>query len=340
MNKSRTARSSLDIAVIGAGAWGTALAAMAARQEQTVCLWAFEHDVAEAINRHHENHLFLPGMILPAALHATADPRQIAGAALILLAVPAQHMRTVLRHMYVHLSAKVPLVICAKGIEQQSGALMSEVVSEIAPGHPIAILSGPSFAREVALGLPTALTLATQDKEAEEVILRMLGTPTFRLYASDDVIGAQIGGAIKNILAIACGIVDGKKLGENARAAVITRGFAEMTRLGLAMGARTETLTGLSGLGDLVLTCTSRSSRNMALGAALGEGQSLAQLSAQRLSVAEGVFSAAAVVLLAERHKVEMPIAHAVAEIVAGRLAVDEAIAGLLSRPRRRENDF
>tara|TARA_R110000824_G_scaffold398148_2_gene601900 strand:+ start:20793 stop:21797 length:1005 start_codon:yes stop_codon:yes gene_type:complete len=327
-----------NIAVIGAGAWGTALAQVAARAGCRVTLWAREAEVAEAINRRHVNALFLPGIPLEATIRATTEMAEAATAEALLMVTPAQHMRRVLTELAPVVAAGTPVVLCAKGIEQETGKLLTEVLAETVPQAQAAVLSGPSFAAEVARGLPTAVTLACADETTGEALAHAIGLPTFRPYYSADLTGAEIGGAVKNVLAIACGIVEGKKFGESARAALTTRGFAELTRLGLALGARAETLTGLSGLGDLILTCNSVKSRNMSLGMALGEGKTLDEIMGARNSVSEGVHSAAAVVALAARHKVEMPIAEAVAAIVAGKAGVDEAIAALLARPIGREN--
>ena len=327
-----------NIAVIGAGAGGTALAQVAARAGCRVTLWAREAEVAEAINRRHVNALFLPGIPLEATIRATTEMAEAATAEALLMVTPAQHMRRVLTELAPVVAAGTPVVLCAKGIEQETGKLLTEVLAETVPQAQAAVLSGPSFAAEVARGLPTAVTLACADETTGEALAHAIGLPTFRPYYSADLTGAEIGGAVKNVLAIACGIVEGKKFGESARAALTTRGFAELTRLGLALGARAETLTGLSGLGDLILTCNSVKSRNMSLGMALGEGKTLDEIMGARNSVSEGVHSAAAVVALAARHKVEMPIAEAVAAIVAGKAGVDEAIAALLARPIGREN--
>ena len=325
------------IAVIGAGAWGTALAQVCAMAGRRVTLWAFEAEVAEAINARHENPLFLPGAALSPAIVAVNDLAALGEADAYLAVSPAQHARQSLRAFAPHAVAGRPLVMCAKGIEQGTLALMTEVAAEEAPNQPLAVLSGPGFAKDVVKGLPTAITLAAKDPAVGQALMAAIGLPTFRPYLTDDLIGAEIGGAVKNVIAIACGVVEGRGFGDSARAALITRGFAEMGRLGAALGARQETLNGLCGLGDLVLTCSSRASRNMALGFALGEGQSAAEALSGRLSVAEGAASAPAVVALAQKHGVEMPICAAVAEILAGRASVDAAIMALLARPFRTE---
>ena len=325
------------VGIIGAGAWGTALAQMLRRAGRDVAIWAREPEVADAINRDHVNPLFLPGIALDPGIRASRDLGSVVrDAEIVLLAVPAQYLRATCRELA---SLTVPLVLCAKGIETGTGALMSEIASETVPGAPLALLSGPSFAAEVARGLPTAVTLATQDKALGPKLAASLGSRAFRPYLSNDVIGAEIGGAIKNVLAIACGIVEGRRLGDNARAALITRGLAEMTRLAIAKGGRAETLMGLSGLGDLALTCTATQSRNYSLGVALGDGQPLADILASRRSVAEGVESAAAASALASRLRVEMPIVSAVDAILHRAAPIDDVVAALLSRPLRSETE-
>jgi len=326
------------IGIIGGGAWGSALALTARRAGRDVVLWAREPDVAAAINRDHANPLFLPGVTLDPAIGATTELGQAVRAAdALLLVAPAQHLRALAAALAPLLPAGMPVVICAKGIEERTGALMSEVVAATLPQAPLALLSGPTFASEVAAGLPTAVTLACADAALGRRVIAALGTRSFRPYLAADVIGAEIGGAVKNVLAIACGIVMGRKLGDNARAALITRGLAEMVRLALAKGGKPETLMGLSGLGDLVLTCTSLTSRNHSLGVALGEGKALAEILAGRRSIAEGVSSAAAAAALARRLGVDMPITAAVDAILHHGAAIDAAIEGLLARPFRSE---
>jgi glycerol-3-phosphate dehydrogenase (NAD(P)+) len=327
-----------SVSVLGAGAWGTALAQVAAAAGREVTLWAREREVVEGVNGAHENPLFLPGITLNAAVAATGDIEQAAQAELILAVPPAQHMRAVLRSLRPHLKPGAALVLCAKGVERGSLTLMTDVLAEEIPEVVPAVLSGPGFAKDVARGLPTATTIASPDRELAQRVVATIGLPTFRPYVADDLIGAEIGGAVKNVIAIACGVAEGRKLGDGARAALITRGFAELTRLGLAMGAKAETLSGLCGLGDLVLTCASLTSRNTSLGAALGEGRKLADILAERRSVAEGMESAPAVVALAAKYQVEMPICAAVDAIVGERISIDEAITALLSRPFRAEN--
>ncbi|MBK3735017.1 NAD(P)H-dependent glycerol-3-phosphate dehydrogenase [Azospirillum brasilense] len=326
------------IGVIGGGAWGTALALAALRAGREALLWAREPAVVESVNAARENRDYLPGVSLPAALRATGDLAGVAACDAILLVTPAQHLRSACAGLAGHLRPGTPLVICAKGIELDSHALMSEAAAAALPaGTPLAVLSGPTFAAEVARGLPTAVTLACADAALGARLVEALGSRTFRPYLSDDVVGSQIGGAVKNVLAIACGVVEGRKLGDNARAALITRGLAEITRLALALGGRPETLMGLSGLGDLTLTCSSLQSRNMSLGAALGAGRTLAEVLAERRSVAEGVYTAAAVVGLAGRKGVDMPLCAAVDAILNRGAGLDATIDGLLSRPFRGE---
>ncbi len=320
------------IGVIGGGAWGTALAALSAEQGDTI-LWARNADVVRSINNTHGNPLYLPDVKLPTNLRATGDLGDLKDCDALVLAVPAQTLRQFAEQIRSSLPIAAPIVIAAKGIEISTGLLPSDVLTELLPGRPLAILSGPNFATEVARGLPSASTLACADEALGAALVPRLGRPTFRPYLSDDVIGAQIGGAVKNVLAIACGIVIGRKLGDNARAALITRGLAEMSRLGLALGAKRETLMGLSGLGDLVLTCSGMQSRNLSLGIALGAGQSLEQIMGARRTVAEGVHTARAIEALAGKHGVEMPICAAVDAVLHKDAGIDDMLAALLARP-------
>jgi len=326
------------VGVIGGGAWGTALAQVCARAGRDVILWAREPEVVASINATHENATFLKGVPLDAAIRATADLADLAQADLILAVPPAQHMRSTLTAFAPHARDGLPILLCSKGIEQGSLKLMIEVLAETIPQAQAAVLSGPSFAGEVARGLPTAVTLACPETGCAEDLAEAIATPTFRPYFATDMIGAEAGGAVKNVLAIACGIVEGRGLGRSAHAALITRGFSELTRLAVALGGEAETVAGLCGLGDLVLTCSSPQSRNMSVGLALGGGQTLEEALAGKLSVAEGVASAPAVRELARRLGVETPICEAVAAILAGEVGVDDAIRGLLSRPLREEN--
>ncbi|MGA0603477.1 NAD(P)H-dependent glycerol-3-phosphate dehydrogenase [Caulobacter sp. KR2-114] len=325
------------VGVIGGGAWGTALAQVCARAGMGVTLWAREAEVAESIRQDQENRLFLPGVALDASIAATTELADLATRDLILAVAPAQHMRATLAEFAPAAPSGLPVVLCAKGVEQGTLKLMNEVLAETLPTARAAVLSGPSFAAEVARGLPTAVTLAAEDLELAQDIAAALATPAFRPYAAADMIGAEAGGAVKNVLAIATGVVEGRGLGSSAHAALITRGFAELTRLAVALGGRAETVAGLCGLGDLVLTCSSSQSRNNSVGLALGRGESLQTALAGKLSVAEGVASAPAVVALARSLDVETPICDAVDAILAGRLDVDAAITGLLARPLKTE---
>jgi glycerol-3-phosphate dehydrogenase (NAD(P)+) len=326
-------RSIDKIGVVGGGAWGTALAQVAAAGGETL-LWAREPEVAESINGSHENALFLPGVALDASLRATNELAELRGCDALLIVTPAQHTRAALSSLDV---AGKPLVLCSKGIEDATGQLMHEVAQETQPGCSLAVLSGPTFAHEVAAGLPAAVTLAANDREVGEALIRRLARPSFRPYLSDDVAGAEVGGAVKNVLAIACGVVDGRALGLNARAALISRGFAEMTRFGLAKGARAETLAGLAGLGDLVLTCTSTNSRNFSLGKGIGEGARASDLLADRRTVAEGAYTAPVLKRAAEALGVDMPIVGAVCALLSGEASVDDVMGRLLARPLRAE---
>jgi glycerol-3-phosphate dehydrogenase (NAD(P)+) len=324
------------IGVLGAGAWGTALAIAARRAGCEVVLWTRRPELAARLNAEHQNPDYLPGAKLDAAIEASADLTRAAACDALLLAVPAQHIRWIggaLAKLLPMGPDGPPVVICAKGIEQGSGALMTEVLDEALPGRRIAVLSGPTFAAEVARGLPTAVTLAATDEGLAARLTTALGSASFRPYFSGDPLGAQLGGAVKNVAAIACGVIAGRELGDNARAALITRALAETMRLGATLGAKRETLVGLSGLGDLTLTCTSTLSRNYTLGRALGEGQSLQTIMDGRRSVAEGVFTASAAMELARRHGVDMPITEAIDAILNHGAAIDDAIKGLLARP-------
>ncbi|ANI77768.1 NAD(P)H-dependent glycerol-3-phosphate dehydrogenase [Sphingobium sp. EP60837] len=319
--------------VIGAGAWGTALAQTLSSQGEDVCLWALEPEVVEAVNRDHLNPLYLPGIPLNASVRATGDMADMADRDLLLIVSPAQHLRGVVAG----LPAGVPLILCSKGIEAGTTLLMSEVAQQAQPGSPIAVLSGPTFAHEVAKGLPTAITLACGDAELGSRIAARIARPAFRPYLSDDIVGAEIGGAVKNVLAIACGVAEGAGLGLNARASLISRGFAEMTRFGLARGARAETLSGLSGLGDLVLTCSSTNSRNFSLGKGLGEGRPASELLANRRTVAEGAFTAPVLREAARAAMVEMPVVEAVCALLEDAAPLGQVIDALLARPLRPE---
>ena len=322
----------MTIGVIGGGAWGTALAQVMAPDEDVI-LWAREHQVVTAINADHRNPDFLPGVALSPHIRATGMTGDLAAADVWLVVAPAQHLRAVIAECPV--AGRPALVLCAKGIEARTLKLMAEVVADVTDA-PVAVLSGPTFAHEVARGLPTAVTLATADAALGAALVKRLARPAFRPDLSDDVPGAAIGGAVKNVLAIACGVVEGAGLGLNARAALIARGFAEMTRFGLARGARAETLAGLSGLGDLVLTCSSANSRNFTLGAGIGRGERAAALLTGTRTVAEGAATAPVLVAAARAANVDMPIAAAVAALLAD-APVAETVSALLARPLRSE---
>lgn len=318
--------------MIGAGAWGTALAVVAAGNGHPITLWARESEVVDSINTNRKNALFLPDIPLPSNIAATGDLEATKGADAILLVVPAQHLRATLKALAPHITDGTPVVLCAKGIEKQSGKLVTEVLREAAPRAAPAILSGPSFAIDVARGLPTAVTIAAEAGVAA-ALQAALGSPTFRPYASDDLVGVALGGAAKNVYAIACGVVDGLQLGDSARAALLARAFAELVRLGETLGARRETLMGLSGLGDLVLTATSATSRNFRFGRALGSGRPLAELTRPGEALAEGVETAPALLARGRASGIELPVAETMAAMLTGTLAPQAAVMRLMSRP-------
>lgn len=321
------------IGVVGGGAWGTALACLARRAGRRVTLWSRDPAISNAIASDRANPVYLPGLALDAGIEAAPALSSLGNCDAVLLACPAQAVRVVAAK----LPGSSPVLICAKGIEAASGLLMPEVLAEVLPGRPIAMLSGPSFAEESVQGLPTAVSIATADAGLGRDLASALAAGAFRPYWTDDITGVSLGGAVKNVLAIAAGIVEGRGLGHNASAALVTRGFAEMARLGLAMGARLETLTGLSGLGDLVLTCNGPLSRNRSLGVALGKGTSLARHMEGKRQVVEGEATAPAVLARASKLDIEMPICAAVDAILHRGAALDEAIRALLARPLRRE---
>lgn len=323
--------------VIGAGAWGTALAQVAGWAGLDVLLQAREPEVVDSIRARRVNEAFLPGVTLDDRVRVTGELADLAACDVILAVPPAQHMRSTLQAFAAHHRPGVPVVLCSKGIERGSLKLMTDVLAETLPAAPAAVLSGPSFAAEVARGLPSAVTLACADEALGESLMETLSAPAFRPYLATDLVGAEVGGAIKNVLAIACGMSEGRGLGRSAHAALITRGFAEMTRMGVALGGQAETVAGLCGLGDLVLTCSSPQSRNMSLGLALGQGQSVEQALAGKRSVAEGYESAPAVRELAAKMGVDMPISLAVAALLAGETTVGDVIEDLLSRPLKAE---
>jgi glycerol-3-phosphate dehydrogenase (NAD(P)+) len=323
----------LRVGIIGGGAFGTAMACVVSRSGHEVLLWAREPEVAAGINTAASNHVFLPEVPLPPAIKATNDLEAAArGKDIILMAVPAQHLRSVARRMRDCVPTGAPVVTCSKGIERGSCALMPEVVSETLPQARVAVLSGPSFAREIALDLPCGVVLACRDAGAREALARAIGNPRFCVRPSPDVVGTAIGGVMKNVIAIASGIVAGRKLGENARATLITYGLDEAERLGVAKGARRVTFMGLAGIGDLMLTANSLQSRNTSLGVALGEGRKLADVLAGRKEVTEGVFSVEALTALAGRLGVDMPITETLDDVLNHGADLDAAMADLLAR--------
>lgn len=323
----------ITIGVIGAGAWGTALAQSFARNERSVILWTRQASLAETINADHINPAYLPETTLHDHIFATPDMARVCRADILVPVVPAQYLRATLEQAAPYIAPGKAVIICSKGIEISSGKLMSQVAAEIIPHALIGILSGPNFAHEVAQGLPAAATLACADLEKITPVRDALASKTLRLYLSDDVIGTQIGGAVKNVIAIVCGIIAGRGLGENTRAAVVTRGLHEMARLAQAMGGDRETLMGLSGIGDLILTCSSMQSRNFSLGHALGQGKSLKDILGERHGITEGVPTTEALVTLAAQYKVDMPIVASLHDFLSGAFDIDTAIQRLLERP-------
>jgi glycerol-3-phosphate dehydrogenase (NAD(P)+) len=321
------------IGVIGGGAFGTAMACVVRRSGHDVTIWAREPEVVAAINTERANPRFLPGVPLVPGIVATNDLAAAANADFLLLAPPAQHVRAVAAQLRAYLKAGTQVVACSKGIERGTCALMSQVIAETLPEAPVAVLSGPSFAAEIGIDLPTAVALACADRALGERLARDIENPRFRICVTDDLVGAQLGGVLKNVLAIACGIVTGRKLGNDARSMLVALGLGETVRLGLAMGARLETFLGLSGIADMDLSCHSPTSRNMSLGIALGEGRKLADVLAERVTVQEGVHSAEGVTALARRHGVEMPITAAVDQVLNHGADMDEAIGRLLAHP-------
>lgn len=323
-----------SIAVIGGGAWGTALAQVFARSGKDTVIWARESDVVASINVRHENPVFLQNVPLSKDLKATDSLEEAAQADIILMVTPTQFMRDTLSQIKDHVVGK-PVVICSKGVELESGLLLSQVAQEVVPEAKIAILTGPTFAREIALGQPSAVTIGADDVELAKELQASLGVKNFRPYVCEDIVGTQLGGAIKNVIAIACGIVYGRQMGESARAALLTRGVAEIARLGVAMDASKETLLGMCGIGDLMLTCSSMQSRNFSLGKALGEGQTLEEILGPRKAVTEGVYTAKSTLELAKKYAVDMPITSAVNKCLNEGMSIDDAIDQMLNRPFR-----
>lgn len=327
-------------AVVGAGAWGTALGDLLACGGHTVHLWAFEPDVVSAINERHENKIFLPGFKLAPTLVATHDHREtLEGAELVVYATPSQHLRSIARAGKQHVSEDAVLAVASKGIEEKSLALMSDAVADEVAGRPVVAISGPSFAAEVAARQPTAIVAASLHPDAARLAQDALSSASFRVYTHDDLIGVELGGALKNVMAVATGIVEGVGLGNNSRAALITRGLAEMTRLGVALGARAATFAGLAGIGDLVLTCTGALSRNRAVGVEIGRGRTLEEALAGKPTVAEGVFTTKSALALAQREGVEMPIATMVHRILFDGHSAKRAVPELMARGLRAEQD-
>lgn len=317
------------IGVIGGGAFGTAMACVVRRSGHAVTLWAREPEVVAAINERGLNPLFLPGIRLPPGIAATVDIAVAAAADFLLLAPPAQHTRSVTAQLRPHLASGTPVVTCSKGIERGTCALMSQVIAETLPDAPVAVLSGPSFANEIAVDLPTAVALACADRALGDRLARDIGSPRFGVCVTDDLVGTHIGGVLKNVVAIACGVLTGRKLGNNARSMLVAFGIAEAARLGVAMGARRETFMGLAGAGDMDLSCHSPASRNMSLGIALGEGRSLHDVLGERVTVQEGVHSAESVAALARRHGVTMPITAAVDALLNHGAGLEETVRRL-----------
>ena len=326
-----------EISVIGAGAWGTALAEVISRQGNKVNLWARESDVVKNINTLNTNDLYLPNTKLSKLIIAHNNLNDVLDCDLLLMVTPAQFMRSILDDLKSDLNEEVPIVLCSKGIETKTLNLMSEIAEAIIPNNTLAILSGPTFAIDVVKNKPTAVTLACKDLDIGKNIADSINLPTFRPYLSEDVIGAQIGGATKNVIAIAAGVVEGQNLGDSARAATIARGYSEINLLAVALGSKEETLSGLSGMGDLLLTCNSKTSRNFSLGIKLGQGLSVKEATNNLSSVAEGMYSARAINKLSNKLGIDMPITNAVNDLIEKNRSVDEIIDDLLSRPLKRE---
>lgn len=322
------------IAVLGGGAWGTALAAMSAASGHETWLYARDNKTVNALNDQRRNPRYLGNIELPEGIRASTDAKSVLDEAAAVLAVlPAQVMRDGLSSLSALIPSAAPVILCAKGIERGTGRLMSEVVAEVLPNHIIAALSGPSFATDVAAGLPTAVTIACHQQTIAEQLATLLSGPSFRCYSTTDLIGVEIGGALKNVLAIAAGAAIGRGYGASAQAALVTRGFAELRRIAQALGARPETVMGLSGLGDLMLTCSSSQSRNYSYGLAIGRGEDVSNL-----PLAEGVASAPITVELCHKHNIDAPIIASVAALLAGQISIDEAVTALLNRPLKNED--
>ncbi len=323
------------VGIIGAGAWGTALAQVIRAAGRDVTLWAREAELVSHMQKNHENNQFLPGIKIDNAIKVSDSISEVTNSDILLIVVPAQHLRATLQSMKSSLRKDQPVLICSKGIEMESGLLMSQVAEQEIPNSPIGVLTGPTFAAEIAKGLPSAMTLAYKNADQGKEIIDALSSRNLRLYLTKDIIGAQLGGAIKNVVAIACGAVHGLGLGENARAALMTRGIAEIARLASAMGAKKETLMGMCGFGDLVLTCSSMQSRNFSLGSHLGSGRSLEDIMSERNAVTEGVHTSKALMVMAKNHAIEMPIAQAVYECLNEGAPIRDVVNKMLERPLR-----
>lgn len=324
------------VGVIGAGAWGTALAQSLANSGRDIMMWAREEEVVHSINNNHENTLYLKNIRLNEMIKATSDHTELSDCDVFLVSTPAQHIRATAEAMQDLLISK-PFILCSKGIEIESGELLTDVVKQVIPKAKVGILSGPTFASEIAAGLPCAVTLAMEDKAIGEQVVTAIGSRTLRTYLTDDIIGAQVGGAVKNVIAIASGVIIGRGMGESARCALVTRGLTEMARLGKALGAERSTLMGMCGVGDLFLTSSSMKSRNFSLGAALGEGKTLDEVLGDRIAVTEGVHTAKALRIMAKNNAVDMPISRAVYEFLYEGISIDDIIEKVLDRPLRAE---
>jgi len=326
------------IGVIGAGAWGTALSQALANTGRDVVLWAREEEVVDSINNDNENKLYLKDIHLNETLKATNDLKEVCKRNVLLVMTPAQHIRATLESIKDFLRDDQPIIIGAKGIEKETGYLLSEVAQEIIPDKKVGVLTGPTFASEIGRGLPCAVTIAIQDKDAGEMVIDALGSRTLRTYLTDDLVGAQIGGAVKNVIAIASGVIEGRQLGESARCALVTRGLTEIARLAKALGGKRSTLMGMCGVGDLMLTASSMQSRNFSLGVALGQGKTLEEILGDRIAVTEGVHTAKALRVMAKNNAVDMPISQAVYEFLHEGISIEDVMKKVLDRPLRRES--
>ncbi len=324
------AMSKLNVSIMGGGSWGTTVASLVCRNAPAT-LWARNPDTVEEINTHHSNEAYLPGASLPDKLKATSDIAEAASSAdVLIMGIPSQNFRSVLEEVKLHIRAWVPIITLTKGLELKTGMRMTEVITNVLPGHPVGVLTGPNLAREIMAGQAAASVIAMEDPVIMKEIQALFNSGLFRTYTNDDIIGCELGGVLKNIIAIAVGMGDGQGAGDNTRSALITRGLAEVTRLGVAMGGRAETFAGLAGMGDMIATCTSNQSRNRHVGVELGKGREMQDIIDDMLMVAEGVKSAPAVMALAEKYNVEMPIARDVYQVVSGQSSALRAFRGLL----------